>query len=55
MDKKQLSDSDIRAGLEAAEARGMAMFDAIERAGLIAPGRSESEVTADITLLAERD
>lgn len=44
-----------RAELEAAEAKGMAMFDAIERAGLIAPGRSESEVTADITLLAERD
>jgi Xaa-Pro aminopeptidase len=44
-----------RAELEAAEARGMALFDAIERAGFIAPGRSESEVTAAITHLAERD
>lgn len=33
----------------------MAMFDAIERAGLIAPGRSEAEVTKDIEQLAERD
>jgi len=44
-----------RAELEAAEARGMAMFDAIERAGLIAPGRSEAEVTQDIERLAERE
>mgnify|MGYP001556618199 FL=1 len=44
-----------RAELEAAEAKGMAMFDAIERAGLLAPGRSEIEVTQDIELLAERD
>lgn len=48
-------ESRSRTALEAAEARGMAMFDAIERAALIAPGRSESEVTADIALLAERD
>ena len=44
-----------RAELEAAEAMGMAMFDAIERAGLIVPGRSEAEVTQDIEQLAERD
>jgi Xaa-Pro aminopeptidase len=44
-----------RAELEAAEAKGMAMFDAIEQAGLIAPGRNEAEVTEDIERLAERD
>ena len=44
-----------RAELEAEEAKGMAMFDAIERAGLIAPGRSAIEVTQDIELLAERE
>ncbi len=44
-----------RAELEAAEAKGMAMFDAIERACIVAPGRSEREVDADICDLAERD
>jgi Xaa-Pro aminopeptidase len=44
-----------RASLLAAEAKGMAMFDAIERAGIVAPGRSERELDADIYKLAERD
>lgn len=44
-----------RASLLEAEARGMALFDAIERAGFVAPGRSEREVDADIYALAERD
>jgi Xaa-Pro dipeptidase len=46
---------DRRAALLAAEAKGMALFDAIERAGLIAPGRSEKEVDKAIFELAARD
>jgi Xaa-Pro aminopeptidase len=42
-----------RAALEAAEAKALAMFDAIEAAGLIAPGRTEGEVAGDIFALAE--
>jgi Xaa-Pro dipeptidase len=41
-----------RAALEAAEARGGAMFDAIEAAGIIRAGRSETEVDLDIFELA---
>jgi Xaa-Pro aminopeptidase len=41
-----------RAELEAAEAKGLALFDAVEKAGLVAPGRSETEVTSDIFALA---
>jgi len=44
-----------RAQLESAEAKGVAMLDAIERAGFIAPGRLETEVDEDIRALAERD
>jgi len=44
-----------RESLLAAEAKGMAMFDAIEHAGIVAPGRSERELDADIYKLAERD
>jgi len=44
-----------RQSLLEAEARAMAMFDAIERGGLVAPGRSEREVDAAIYALAERD
>jgi Xaa-Pro aminopeptidase len=47
--------SSRRAQLEAAEAKGIAMLDAIERAGLVAPGRHETEVDDDIRALAERD
>ncbi len=55
MDRPQLSDPDIRAGLEAAEARGMAMFDAIERAGLIRAGKTEKELDDEIFILAKKD
>ncbi len=41
-----------RAGLEAAEAKGLALFDAVEREGLVRPGRSEMEVDHDIYDLA---
>jgi|SRR6185312_2015717 len=44
-----------RESLLEAEAKGMAMFDAVERLGLIVPGRSESEVTDDISRLAEHE
>jgi Xaa-Pro dipeptidase len=47
--------TDRRAQLEAAQARGMAMFDAIERAGFVAPGRLETEIDDDIRKLAETD
>jgi Xaa-Pro aminopeptidase len=41
--------------LIAAEQRALALLDAIEAAGLIAPGRSEREVEKDILMLAARD
>jgi len=41
--------------LTAAEDLALALCDAIESAGLIAPGRSEVEVNRDIAALAERD
>ena len=41
-----------RAKLEEAEARGMALFDAIERAGLIRPGRREDELNEEIHAFA---
>jgi Xaa-Pro aminopeptidase len=44
-----------RAQLLSAEAKGMALLDAIEAAGLVAAGRSEHEIDADIHALAERD
>jgi Xaa-Pro aminopeptidase len=44
--------SERRKGLEAAEAKGMALFDAVEAAGLVQPGRTESAVTEDIFRLA---
>ena len=47
------TDTDRRAALEAAEVKALAMFDAIEAAGFIAPGRTEAEVTQDIFALAE--
>ncbi len=47
--------SERRAQLEAAESKGMAMLDAIEHAGFIAPGRLETDVDEDIRALAERD
>lgn len=49
------SDSGRRAALLDAEAKGMAMLDAIEAAGFVAPGRLETEIDDDIRTLAERD
>jgi Xaa-Pro dipeptidase len=53
MTEDVMTDPDRRAALEAAEAKALAMFDAIETAGLIAPGRTEGEVARDIFALAE--
>ena len=53
MSEDVITDTDRRAALEAAEAKALALFDAIETGGLIAPGRSEREVEADIFALAE--
>jgi Xaa-Pro aminopeptidase len=47
--------NDRRTALLAAEDTAMALFDAIEAAGIIAPGRSETDLDTDIyTLAAER-
>ena len=43
------------AALQAAEDQANALFDAIERDGLIAAGRSEREIERDIFALAERE
>jgi Xaa-Pro dipeptidase len=42
-----------RAALVAAEERGFALFDAIEAAGLVAPGKTEAELDAEIYVLAK--
>ncbi|MBS0279098.1 MAG: aminopeptidase P family protein [Proteobacteria bacterium] len=55
MDRNNHTDSAIRAGLEAAEARGNAMFDAIERAGIIRAGITEKDVDNEIYILAKKD
>jgi Xaa-Pro aminopeptidase len=47
--------TDRRAQLIAAERKAFALFDAIERAGIVRPGRSEPEIDDDIYALAERD
>lgn len=49
------ADSARLARLIAAEERALALLDSIEAAGIVAPGRRESEVEADIAALAERD
>ncbi|MCC6919627.1 MAG: aminopeptidase P family protein [Alphaproteobacteria bacterium] len=41
-----------RAALEAAEAKGNALFDAIEARGLVVPGKTETELDRDIFELA---
>lgn len=51
---KALADPPLDA-LIAAEARGLALLDAIEAAGLIAPGRSDLDIEHDIRALATRD
>jgi len=43
------------AALIEAEGRALALLDAIEAAGLVAPGRSERAIEQDIRWLAERD
>ena len=48
-------EAERRAALEAAEARALELFTAIEAAGLIAPGRSEREIEDDIRDLAARE
>ena len=55
MDRITLPAAERCAGLESAEARGNAMFDAIERAGLVRPGISEKELDDQIYILAKRD
>jgi Xaa-Pro aminopeptidase len=47
-----MTDRERRAKLEEAEARGLAMFDAIEREGLIYPGRREDELNDAINAFA---
>jgi Xaa-Pro aminopeptidase len=49
------NDAQRRAALIAAEQRAMKLFDRVEEKGLIAAGRKESEVTADIYALAEKE
>jgi peptidase M24-like protein len=44
----------IRQSLAAAEARGMALFDAIEREGLIVPGKTEKQLDDEIYILAKQ-
>ena len=43
------------AGLLAAEAKAKALFDAIEAAGVVAPGQTKTMVQTDIYTLAEND
>lgn len=47
-------DDERRKALLAAQAKALGLFDAIEAAGLIAPGRSERDVEEDIYALAEK-
>ncbi|WP_044559968.1 M24 family metallopeptidase [Azospirillum sp. B4] len=50
-----MSDNARLAALMAAEAKAMALLDAIETRGLIAPGRTERAVERDIYALAEAE
>jgi hypothetical protein len=47
-----MSDEGRRVALEAAEAKGNLLFDAIEAAGLIAPGKTETQLNDEIFALA---
>ena len=49
------SDDERRAALLAAEARALALLDAVEAAGIIVPGRSELQIERDIFAIAARD
>lgn len=55
MQKSALTNSQRRERLMEAEARGMALFDALERANIIRSGRSEEELDRDIFEIAQRD
>jgi Xaa-Pro dipeptidase len=48
-------DSERRHALQAAETRALELFDAIEAAGLVQPGRSERAIEDDIRDLAARE
>jgi len=50
-----IQEGDRRTALQAAQAKALAMFDAIEASGLIAAGKTEREVEEAIFALAERD
>lgn len=50
-----MTTDDAFANLVAAERKGLALLDAIEAAGIVAPGRSELEVERDIYAIASRD
>jgi len=55
MDMAVTDENARRAALEGAEVKALAMFDAIEAAGLIAAGKAEREVEEAIFALAEAD
>jgi hypothetical protein len=50
-----MQDGERLAALLAAEKKADALFEAIERSCLVAPGRSERDIERDIYALAERD
>ncbi|HWC64325.1 MAG TPA: M24 family metallopeptidase [Rhizomicrobium sp.] len=50
-----ISEPERRAQLEAAQAKALGLFDAIEKADLIIPGRDEKDIEEDIRELAARD
>jgi Xaa-Pro aminopeptidase len=53
MNAKAIHESDRLSALIAAEEQAFALFDAIEAAGLVAPGRTERAVEQEIRALAE--
>jgi Xaa-Pro aminopeptidase len=52
IDTMDTADAARRAALEAAERKGMALLDALERARLIAPGKTEAELNDEIFAFA---
>lgn len=50
-----MAENDRLAALSAAEDRAFELLAAIERSGLIAPGRTERDIERDIYAMAERD
>jgi Xaa-Pro dipeptidase len=55
MNPQFLPEAARRAGLVAAEKKALALFDAIEAASLVAPGKTEKELDDEIYELARRD